>query len=255
MTPEPTRRESSGDRAVTGATGLTLILPLHDEAAALGAGLSALREHLEGLKMSDGFEYEILLVENGSSDGTFEIATRLADPRTRVIRLEDRGLGLAIRRGIEESRMPWSMFYAIDVPFGTGIIAESLRRAVSIGPSMVIGSKAHPDSHVRRPLARSLVSGALSLALRVLFGLGVGDTQGSQLFWTSAARAELARLRSPGAFFQVQLVLAMQRRGLPVVEIPVDYEERGRASRMKIFRDSRRAFTDLWRERFPRSAR
>ena len=255
MTPEPTRRESGGDRTIASATGLTLILPLHDEAAALEVGLASLREHLEGLRVSDGLDYEILLVENGSSDGTFDVATRFADARTRVLRLEDRGLGLAIRRGIEESRMPWSMFYAIDVPFGTGIIAESLRRAAPIGPSMVIGSKAHPDSHVRRPLARSLVSRALSLALRMLFGLGVGDTQGSQLFWTSAARSELARLRPPGAFFQVQLVLAMQRQGLPVVEIPVDYEERGRASRMKILRDSWRALGDLWRERFARSSR
>lgn len=234
------------------ARGLTIILPLHDEAATLAAGLAALRAALDELR-PDGVACEILLVDNGSSDGTFALAGRLADAATRVLRLEQRGLGLAIRRGIEEARMPWAMFYAIDLPFGTRIIGESLRRALALGPCMVIGSKAHPESRVQRPPARAIASAVLALALRLLFDLRVGDTQGSQLFWTAAARRELDRLRSPGAFLQVQLVLAMRRQGLPIVELPVTYAETGRASRMQIGRDGWRALRDLWRERFGRA--
>ena len=127
------------------------------------------------------------------------------------------------------------MLHSIDLPFGVDVVRESLE-ALTPDTGMVIGSKGHPDSRITRPAARRLVSAVLQGLLRLLFGMHVRDTQGSQLFRTAPARSRLDRLDSPGAFFQIQLVLAVKRAGLGIVEIPVRFTD-GRTSRMKIVTD------------------
>lgn len=231
--------------------GLSLIIPVHDEQDQLVASLDALFAHLESLRARVLSDFEVLLVDNGSSDATAAIGRAQMErrPSLRLLRLESRGLGRAIREGIAQAAFDLAMFYSIDLPFGVDIVGRSLA-ALTPETGMVIGSKGHPDSDVRRPAARRLFSAVLHALLRILFGIGLGDTQGSQLFRTAPVRARLARMDSPGAFFQVQLILAVQRAGLGIVEIPVRFDG-GRPSRMKIS-DGWNALTDLVRERFRR---
>lgn len=231
--------------------GLSLIIPVHNEEQQVVAALDALWPHLESLRPALLSDFEVLLVDNGSTDATSSLAQSqvAARPQLRPLRIERRGLGVAIRAGIEQARFELAMFYSIDLPFGVAVVRDSLM-ALTPDAGMVIGSKRHPDSRIARPAARRLSSTILQVLLRVLFGLRVGDTQGSQLFRLAPVRARLARLESPGAFVQVQLVLAVQRAGLAIVEIPVQFTA-GRPSRMKL-RDGWSAFADLLRERLRR---
>jgi glycosyltransferase involved in cell wall biosynthesis len=232
-------------------TGLSLIIPVHNEQDQLVTALDALLPHLQSLRPALLSDFEILLVDNGSSDATVAIArAQMATrPALRLLRLDRRGLGTAIRAGIEHARFELAMFYSIDLPFGVDVVRASLA-ALMPGAGLVIGSKGHPDSRVARPVARQVPSTVLQVLLRLLFGIRLRDTQGSQLFRVAAVRTRLAAMDSPGAFFQVQIVLAVQRAGLAIVEIPVRFSA-GRPSRLKIA-DGWRAFTDLVRERFRR---
>ncbi|MGH7790508.1 MAG: glycosyltransferase [Candidatus Binatia bacterium] len=232
--------------------GLSLILPVHSEQDQLVAALDALIPCLESLRPGILSDFEVLLVDNGSTDATVAVAQSQIETRSavRLLKLESRGLGRAIREGIRQARFDVAMFYSIDLPFGVDVVRQSLE-ALTAETGMVIGSKGHPDSRITRPLARRCVSAALRGLLRFLFGIAVRDTQGSQLFRTAPVRSRLDRIDSPGAFIQVQLVLAVQRAGLGVVEIPVRFVD-GRPSRMKVVTDGWDAFTDLVRERLRR---
>lgn len=232
--------------------GLSLILPVHSEQDQLVSALDALVPYLESLRPGILSDFEVLLVDNGSTDATVAVAQTQVDKRSavRLLRLERRGLGRAIREGIREARFDLAMFYSVDLPFGVDVVRQSLA-ALTAETGMVIGSKGHPDSRITRPLARRCVSALLRGLLRFLFRIRVRDTQGSQLFRTAPVRARLDRIDSPGAFVQVQLVLAVQRAGLGIVEIPVRFVDR-RPSRMKIAADGWDAFTDLVRERLRR---
>jgi glycosyltransferase involved in cell wall biosynthesis len=234
------------------AAGLSLIIPVYNEQDHLVAGVDALFACLESLRPHLLSDFEVLLVDNGSTDATPAIARSQigARPSLRLLRLESRGLGRAIREGIRQAGFDVAMFYSIDLPFGVEVVRESLA-ALTPETGMVIGSKGHPDSRITRPAARRLLSTVLQALLRLLFGIRLGDTQGSQLFRTAPVRSRLDRMDAPGAFFQVQLVLAVQRAGLGIVEIPVRLADR-RPSRMKIVTDGWHAFTDLVRERFRR---
>ena len=232
--------------------GLSLIVPVHNEQDQLVAALDALFAHLASLRPRILADFEVLLVDNGSTDATTATAQSqlAARPSLRLLRLESRGLGGAIREGIRQARFELAMFYSIDLPFGVDVVRDSLA-ALTPAAGMVIGSKGHPDSRITRAAARRLASTALQGMLRLLFGIRLGDTQGSQLFRTAPVRSRLERLDSPGAFFQVQLVLAVQRAGLDIVEIPIRFAER-RPSRMRIVSDGWHAFRDLVRERLRR---
>jgi glycosyltransferase involved in cell wall biosynthesis len=232
--------------------GLSLILPVHSEQDQLVSALDVLIPCLESLRPGILSDFEVLLVDNGSTDATVAVAQSQIDKRlaVRLLRVESRGLGRAIREGIRQARFDLAMFYSIDLPFGVDVVRQSLE-ALTAETGMVIGSKGHPDSRITRPLARRCVSAVLRVLLRFLFGIGVRDTQGSQLFRTAPVRSRLDRIDSPGAFFQVQLILAVKRAGLGVVEIPVRFVDR-RPSRMKVVTDGWDAFTDLVRERLRR---
>jgi len=232
-------------------SGLSLIIPVHNEQEQLVSALDAILAYLESLRPHVLPDFEVLLIDNGSTDATAAIAQSqvAARPSLRLLRLASRGMGGAIREGIRQARFDVAMFYAIDLPFGLDVVRESLA-ALTPETGMVIGSKGHRDSRVSRSVSRKLVSVFLQGLLRVLFGIRVSDTQGSQLFRTAPVRSRLDRMDSPGAFFQVQLVLAVQRGGLGIVEIPVRLAER-RPSRMKIT-DGWNAVRDLVGEKLRR---
>lgn len=232
--------------------GLSLILPVYNEQDQLVCTINALIPYLESLRPAFLSDFEVLLVDNGSTDATAEVAQAQVDTRSAVclLRLESRGLGRAIREGIRHARFDLAMFYSIDLPFGLDVVRQSLE-ALTAETGMVIGSKGHPDSRIIRPLARTLVSAVLGNLIRLFFGIGVSDTQGSQLFRTAPVRSRLDRMDATGAFFQVQLVLAVKRAGLGVVEIPVRFVD-ARPSRMKVVTDGWNALRDLVRERLRR---
>lgn len=234
------------------ATALSLVLPVHNEAAILERSVLAIRQHLaDSPAISD---YEILLVCNGCTDDSERIAgdlTRVEPERIRSQSIAARGLGHAIREGILAARHPTVMFYAVDQPFGLSIIDESIAALEAQPRSIVIGSKGHPQSRVARGAMRSLFSRAIATANRLLFGLQVKDTQGSLLLAKEIVERERAAMDSDGPFFQAQIVIYGHRMGYNVVEIPVRLVERGGdgKTRLKLAQDGLAYLADLAREK------
>lgn len=224
---------------------LTYVVPVHDEESTIGETVAAIRAQSELLPF-DGVE--VILVENGSHDGSAAAVQAIVDAASRcVVRGfcgEPAGLGYAYVRGLEEflsksADDDWVVLTAGDLPFGFSDL-ESFRAASCDGTQgdFFIGSKAHPRSRVRRGLARWLASQLFYLFRRILFGSRVGDSQGVLFLRGDLVRQLLPLLQSRDFFLSAEITLLAEWLGRAPVEIPVTYVGERRPSSVRFFKHS-----------------
>jgi glycosyltransferase involved in cell wall biosynthesis len=207
-----------GSARVDGITTLSYIVPAHNSTDVIEGSLKELGERLAGMNA------EILVVENGSSDGTAELLDRLAgewqqDVPLRVLSTP-RGLGNAFRAGILASKGDRICLTADDLPFGL----EDLDTAEGFDPAtnpVVIGSKAHPDSVTPRSPLRQLLTFGFTTLRRLILGMRTRDPQGSFFLDGTWAREVAPRLREEGFLFTTELTYLAERGGIRPVEIPI----------------------------------
>lgn len=225
---------------------LSYFFPAHNEAANI-EGL--VREALVVLPtLADRFE--IIAVNDGSRDGTHEIAERLAqrDPDTvRVVHHQsNQGYGAALRTGFRSSRYELVCFTDGDRQFKLVDLGRLLDRAgTPDAPDVVAGFRLKRAD----PTIRLAYAGVYRLALRLFYGLGVRDVDcACKLFRRESLRG--VRLESGGAFLSAELLIKLEARGRSIAEVGVPHYPRtaGQASGA----DPRvvlRAVRDFWRLR------
>ena len=206
------------------APRVSVVVPAHNEEAYLTEAVTSVSAGLRAL----GVPSEILVVENGSSDATAEVAGRLAGtvPDLRVLQLRRPDYGAALRAGFRAARGEVVVNFDVDL-VDLGFLADALR-LIDADPSadVVIGTKRGAGARDRRTPVRRLVTGGFSLVMRHGFGLRVSDTHGSKMLRTDPLRPLVDQVRSSGDLFDTELVLRAERAGLRVEEIPVTVEER-----------------------------
>jgi glycosyltransferase involved in cell wall biosynthesis len=232
---------------------LSIVMPAHNEAGYLE---TAVREIDKGLRARD-HEYEILVVENGSTDDTLDIGQRLADelPAVRVSTRAGADYGAALRDGILAA--PGELIVTFDVDYyDLGFVDDALALLTGDAPSaIVVGSKRAPGARDQRPWPRQLVTTVFSLLLRAVFSLSVSDTHGMKAMRRVDVEPILERCRFRSDLFDTELVIRTERAGLPIAELPVTAQER-RPSRTPIWQRVPRTLVGmielrltLWRER------
>jgi dolichyl-phosphate beta-glucosyltransferase len=231
------------------AQRLSIVVPAFNEAGRIEP---TLREMLDALTRAERWG-EVIVVDDGSTDATTAVALRLAehDPRLRVIRLPDNhGKGYAVRTGVANALGERVLFADAD---GSTPIAEiaRLEAALDAGADVAIGSRAVASAQVRveaNPLRR--VVGRIFHRLVQSAGVrGIADTQcGFKLFTARAAADLFPRLRLTGYAFDVELLLAAQRRGMRVAEVPVNWTHQP-GSKVSVVRDGLRMARDVIRIR------
>lgn len=172
------------------------------------------------------FTYEIIIVNDGSSDGSAELANSLARqiPNVRVVHHpENRGYGAALKTGIAAARMEYVFFTDADLQFDI-IELHSLLVHVDEYP-VVIGYRAPR----RDPFMRLVNAWGWNLLNRMLFGLAVRDIDCAfKLF-----RRELVQnleLQSKGAMISAETLIRLTNSDVPVKEVPVSHLPRKRGS-------------------------
>jgi glycosyltransferase involved in cell wall biosynthesis len=214
------------------------------------ANLTSTLEQLAALP--GGAPHEIIVVENGSDEGTWELLERLREgwphPGTALVALRSRrGIGAAYRTGVAASTGDRVLLTADDLPFGTSDI-EAVLACRSL-PRFAIGSKAHPRSRVPRNLTRRIATGVFRLARRIVLGLDVGDTQGTFVIDGELARTLVAATTVPGFGMTTELVTLAAHAGEPAVELPVVLTERLGATRVRWALDGAEMLVSLVRLR------
>jgi glycosyltransferase involved in cell wall biosynthesis len=225
----------------------SVVLAAHNEEPFLAATVGHL---VEGLRRR-GAEFELIVAENGSTDGTVAEAERLAAtmPEVRMLSLPEPDYGAALRAGLLDAHGDIVVNFDVDY-YDLGFLDRALARmAEPDRPAIVVGSKRQAGSVDTRVWSRKLVTYGFTTILRVGFGLSVSDTHGMKALRREAVRAIAEDCRFRTDLFDTELVIRAERAGLRVVDIPVEVVET-RPSRTPILKRMGRSLIGLARMRW-----
>jgi dolichyl-phosphate beta-glucosyltransferase len=228
------------------AASLSIVIPAYNEVVRLPATLGRLRESLAG---RDG-ETEIVVVDDGSTDGTAEVAREAGGEGLVLLRHEpNRGKGYAVRRGMLAARGRRRLM--TDADLSTPI--EELSRLadrLDAGADVAIGSRAVAGARieVHQPVYREMMGRVFNRLVQVLLLPGLQDTQcGFKLFDAAAAELAFRACRLDGFSFDAEALYVARRWGLRIDEVPVTWRNDA-ASRVSLGGGGA-AFLDLFRIR------
>jgi len=200
---------------------LSIVVPAYNEAARIAGNVAAISSAAS--EIADAFE--IIVSDDGSADGTYAAALEISRKDGRVKVVETRpnaGKGWALRKGALSAKGDYIGFLDADLDLHAEQFArlyETMRRE---NADAVIGSKRHPDSQVEYPPLRRFLSLAYYALVRILFGLGLTDSQtGIKLFRRDALLAVLPLLVVKRFAFDIELLVNLHRRGFKIAEAPV----------------------------------
>jgi glycosyltransferase involved in cell wall biosynthesis len=205
--------------AVATAVALSYVVPAHNSTAVIAETLRELAQRFRHTAA------EIIVVENGSTDGTaallrdLEAAWPFDRPELRVL-TSAKGLGHALRTGLAASRGDVVVFGADDLPFGFDELEAAGDLDVAAA-KVVIGSKAHPESSIVRSAGRNVLSSGFRFVRRLVCGIRTGDPQGTFVLDGPWARSVAAALREPGFLLTTELVYLAELQGVAPIEVPV----------------------------------
>lgn len=227
---------------------LSVVIPTYNEAARLGPSLESLRAFLER-RFS---RFELIVVDDGSGDGTAALARGFAG--VRVLELGfNRGKGAAVREGMLAADGEFVLFTDADLSTPIEQMEPFLER-LKAGADLVIGSRALPGSElrVRQSRLREGMGKVFNRLMRALCGLPYRDTQcGFKAFTREAARAIFSRARIDGFAFDVEALSIARTLGLKVEEHPVRWIN-SPLSRVRIVAHSLEMLRDVLRIRLGR---
>ncbi len=222
---------------------VSLVIPAYNEAARLPKTLDRILEWLE--KSGLAGNWEVIVADDGSSDGTAEVARR---PGVRVVAYQpNRGKGYAVRQGVAAST--GRLVLVSDADLSTPIEEWTKLSGHLPAGGIAIGSRALDENliGVFQPWYRRFMGKTFNLFVRMVAMGDFRDTQcGFKLFDGDLARRLFARARIDRFAFDVEILSLARREGAAIVEVPVVWNN-VEASRVRVVRDSARMLADLLR--------
>jgi dolichyl-phosphate beta-glucosyltransferase len=228
----------------------SIVIPAYNESARLGATLEKVLAYVH----AQGWNAEVIVVNDGSRDDTAEIVRRFAaqDPILRLIENPgNRGKGYSVRNGMLNARGQIVLFSDADL---SSPIEEApkLFQALKDGADIAIGSRwlrAETQTQ-RQPLHRQIFGRVFNVLLRLSLGLQFADTQcGFKAFKQPAVRAIFPQQRIERWGFDPEILFLARKFGFKVKEVPVAWGHVGEA-RINPVVDGAKMFQEMLRVRW-----
>ena len=228
---------------------LSIVIPAFNESARLGPTLRRVVDYLR----QKGIGYEVLVVDDGSTDGTSELARTFEPEGVRVLTQEvNRGKGAVIKVGVLASRGREVLL--VDADLSTPIEDLERLRPRLAEAEVVLGSRAVEGSDIltHQPFYREMMGRTFNFIIQLVGVRGLRDTQcGFKLLDGDVARRLFAELQIQRFAYDVELVWLARRHGYRVVEVGVRWAD-SPSSKVNPLTDSFRMFWDVmalrWRD-------
>lgn len=202
------------------AFSCSVVVPVYNEVHLIRASIARMLTDFRRLRAP----FEILICENGSTDGTSVVAQQLhrEHPEVRVEHMTTPNYGLALKHAIGMCRYEVILLLNIDF-WSIDFVQAALARLGRY--DLVIGSKTMRGARDERPLIRRVITRSFNWFLRQTFGFCGTDTHGLKAFRRQPFSAIVSRCVTDRSLFDTELVLRAEREGLRMTEVPVHVRE------------------------------
>ena len=203
-----------------------IVLPVYNEETDLPGSIETLMRFLQA---SVPWTWRILIADNASTDNTFAVATRLAETHAQVtvIRLDKKGRGRALRAAWLGSDAKVLCYMDVDLSTDLNALPLLVSAICDDGCDVAIGSRLARGAHVsKRTLKREFISRGYNLIIKSLFRTRRTDMQcGFKALSHPAAQRLLPKVKDNAFFFDTEMLLIAEKRGLRIREVPVTWED------------------------------
>ncbi|MGW4321088.1 glycosyltransferase [Streptomyces sp. NPDC004684] len=206
-----------------GTPVLDVVIPVYNEEKDLGPCVLRLHEHLA---RTFPYAFRITVADNASTDGTPQVAARLAAelPEVDSFRLEQKGRGRALRTVWSASEAPVLAYMDVDLSTDLNALLPLVAPLISGHSDLAIGSRLARSSRVVRGAKREFISRTYNLILRGSLQARFSDAQcGFKAIRRDVAQALLPLVEDTGWFFDTEMLVLAERAGLRIHEVPVDW--------------------------------
>ncbi|MFO7966445.1 MAG: flippase-like domain-containing protein [Archaeoglobaceae archaeon] len=206
---------------------ISVILPAYNEAKRLPEAVDSVKKYLE----DTGYNYEVVIAEDGSTDGTDKIATELSQEDSRVQHLHSKerlGRGKALRKSFESAEGEIVAYMDVDLSTHMKHLKELIDSIAVEGHDIATGSRLMKGSRTERPAKRDVASKGYNFLIRLLLGSKLHDHQcGFKAFKKDVIMELAGDVDDNHWFWDTEVLVLAQRRGYRVKEFPVEWEHGG----------------------------
>jgi len=218
-------------------TSVSIIIPAFNEVQRILPSLKT----LEGFCKNHFEKYEILCVDDGSTDGTGDVIEReLPSNSVRVLRLpENRGKGYAVKYGMLQATGRYRFFTDADLPYHLDALEAAMAAFQDRGCDLVVGARKLDESRIGSGLSipRRLAGKIFSALVRMILNIDIKDTQcGFKGFKDSAAQQIFSEVETRGYAFDVEIFVRAHALRMDICKIPVTLVKHA-GSKIRLSRD------------------
>ncbi len=215
---------------------LSVIIPAYNEENRINRTLDVLCRFMEQA-FSD---YEILVVDDGSSDQTYPLVCQHPGKNIRPLTYSpNRGKGGAVKFGVKNARGDIIIFTDADLPYPPENIEKAVRMFEQNSYDLILGNRESADNGKKYPWYRTLMSHGFSFVVDLILNLHVPDTQcGFKCFRREAAEKIFEKSTLPGWGFDVELIFLAKKMGFHIGRLPVELFHENSGSKIRIVHDT-----------------
>ena len=206
-------------------TSVDVVIPVLNEAHVLARSVGTVRKFL-----TENFPYRwrLVIVDNGSTDATDEVAERLAHEHADVtfIHLEQRGRGRALRCAWMQSRADVVCYMDVDLSTELAALPRAISSIVDDGHDIAIGSRLLRSSRTRRSFKREFISRAYNLFVKALLFTRFSDAQcGFKAVTREVVERVVPQVKDQSWFFDTEMLVLAEKQGYRIADLPVIWNE------------------------------
>jgi glycosyltransferase involved in cell wall biosynthesis len=197
------------------------------------------------------FDWHFIVVDNGSDDNTANIVLGVNNPRYVVIKLSNKGKGLAVREAALKSNADYFGYIDADLSASPSHLMD-LVHELEKGSTVAVGSRLVDSSEVERSSWRTITSKLFNTYAALMVPVPISDTQCGLKVMDRKGREILADCKEDGWFFDREFIGKASKSNLFISELPIRWQEfhyPDRKSKLNLFRDGLASFIVLYRVR------